>query len=317
MIQAWLELARLTNAPTVVTNALLGAAVAMAWCASIDAAPVAGRDIAILVAALVSTYTAGMIMNDWFDLAIDRVERPGRPLPSGRISSTAALNVAIILMGLGMILPCAVAPRMLVWVLLLGSAVVAYNRLHAWAFLAIPLLALCRMLAVTIPALALTPADQPPWPLLGCFIIPLGVFIALVTLIARREVGAPGARRWLGVLLPIAALAPLASIASGLLPRLTEGRLLGLGFITGALIAWLIRAQLFATPLPRRMVAPLLPGRLKPGGVRMPRAVMAWIGAIALMDAMGLLLLGEPGLAVAAIGLFFLTTVGHARIAGS
>ena len=31
-------------------------------------------------------YAAGIVLNDPFDLEIDRVERPGRPLPSGRVS---------------------------------------------------------------------------------------------------------------------------------------------------------------------------------------------------------------------------------------
>ena len=31
-------------------------------------------------------YAAGIVLNDVFDYEIDRVERPGRPLPSGRVS---------------------------------------------------------------------------------------------------------------------------------------------------------------------------------------------------------------------------------------
>ena len=45
-----------------------------------------GGALACLVAASALLYTAGMVLNDLFDLEIDRKERPKRPLPSGQIS---------------------------------------------------------------------------------------------------------------------------------------------------------------------------------------------------------------------------------------
>src|SRR4051794_13901119 len=39
-----------------------------------------------LTAASMVLYAAGMALNDLFDLEVDRAERPGRPLPSGRVS---------------------------------------------------------------------------------------------------------------------------------------------------------------------------------------------------------------------------------------
>src|SRR3954466_13822058 len=38
-------------------------------------------------------YAAGMALNDLFDLEIDRAERPGRPLPSGRVSPVFAAGI--------------------------------------------------------------------------------------------------------------------------------------------------------------------------------------------------------------------------------
>ncbi len=47
---------------------------------------------------------AGNAFNDYFDYRIDRVNRPGRPIPSGRISRRNAFNYAVIinLLGLGL-----------------------------------------------------------------------------------------------------------------------------------------------------------------------------------------------------------------------
>jgi len=47
---------------------------------------------------------AGNAINDYFDLKIDRVNRPGRPIPSGRISQTSAFITALILFCTGIIL---------------------------------------------------------------------------------------------------------------------------------------------------------------------------------------------------------------------
>ena len=35
-------------------------------------------------------YASGTALNDVFDFEVDRAERPGRPLPSGRVSSRSA-----------------------------------------------------------------------------------------------------------------------------------------------------------------------------------------------------------------------------------
>lgn len=323
-VGAWLELARLSNAPTVMTNAMVGGAAALV------ADPRAGGGsssapwkLLALALAMACMYTAGMMLNDRLDVEIDRRERPSRPIPSGRISPAAALNAALALLGAGAIIACAVDRSALPWVLALAAAIVLYDLLHRRAWLGIPLLSCCRALAMAVPAAAMsgraaiTGGPREPWSLLASFAVPLAAYIAIVGLVARREVEARDRARWLGVLLVVPALAPLAALARGLLPPLTEERAFGLAFLAGALVAWLVRSQLFATPLPPRLASRFLPARVRPGGVRVPRAIMAWIGAIALVDAMSLVLLGQPGLALAALGLFFVVTVGHARIAGS
>ena len=37
----------------------------------------------------------GMITNDLFDIQVDTQERPGRPLPSGRVRMSAAWSLAL------------------------------------------------------------------------------------------------------------------------------------------------------------------------------------------------------------------------------
>ncbi len=57
----------------------------------------AGRDVAVtaVLAALVTG--AGNILNDCFDLEVDRVNKPARPLPSGRITTRAAIALYMVI----------------------------------------------------------------------------------------------------------------------------------------------------------------------------------------------------------------------------
>ncbi|MCD4844140.1 MAG: geranylgeranylglycerol-phosphate geranylgeranyltransferase [Methanosarcinales archaeon] len=56
---------------------------------------------------------AGNAINDYFDLEIDRVNRPRRPIPSGRMSQTAAFIIALILFCTGIILSYWLGPACL------------------------------------------------------------------------------------------------------------------------------------------------------------------------------------------------------------
>jgi 4-hydroxybenzoate polyprenyltransferase len=58
---------------------------------------------ALLAAASAALYTAGMVLNDVFDIDIDRQERPERPLPAGLISLPAARAFGFTLLTLGVI----------------------------------------------------------------------------------------------------------------------------------------------------------------------------------------------------------------------
>lgn len=79
------ELVRAAAALTVPGDALAGAAAA-GW--------PAGRRSALLPLASVSLYWAGMALNDWADRDLDAVERPERPIPSGRVAPGTALALA-------------------------------------------------------------------------------------------------------------------------------------------------------------------------------------------------------------------------------
>ncbi len=63
--------------------------------------PEALTAVGLAMAAAFLVTGAGNAINDWTDLESDKVNRPSRPIPSGRMSRRAALIYAIILFALG------------------------------------------------------------------------------------------------------------------------------------------------------------------------------------------------------------------------
>ncbi|MEV8437984.1 SCO3242 family prenyltransferase [Actinosynnema sp. NPDC051121] len=88
-MKAYLELVRAPAALTALGDTLVG-----------SATPLRGRRL-LLPLASAALYWAGMALNDWADRDLDAVERPERPVPSGRISPEAALATAVGLTGAG------------------------------------------------------------------------------------------------------------------------------------------------------------------------------------------------------------------------
>lgn len=116
------DLAELVRAPaglTVPGDTLAGAASA-GW--------PAGRRTALLPLASVSLYWAGMALNDWADRDLDGVERPERPIPSGRVAPGTALALAsgLTVTGVGIAAVAGGAPAAAVATVLAG-AVWAYD----------------------------------------------------------------------------------------------------------------------------------------------------------------------------------------------
>lgn len=85
---AWLELARIHNCTFAGVGVVIGALVATGGML----VPIQIFPLGFLVAALVAA--GGNTINDYFDRSIDRINRPERPIPSGKISPEKALTAA-------------------------------------------------------------------------------------------------------------------------------------------------------------------------------------------------------------------------------
>lgn len=114
----WAELLRVSALFTVPGDALAGAA-------SAGGRP--NRGTALAVGASLCLYEAGMALNDWSDRDEDAIDRPHRPIPSGRISPAAALGAAGALTAAGLGLAARAGRPALAVATALSATVWAYD----------------------------------------------------------------------------------------------------------------------------------------------------------------------------------------------
>lgn len=197
----WLELLRVSALFSVPGDLLAGAAAA-------GARP--GRRTLLATGSSLCLYEAGMALNDWADRDTDAVERPGRPIPSGRIAPAAALGAAAGLMGAGLALAAAAGRPSLVTATALAATVWAYD-LHLKNTPAGPLaMASARTLDVLQGAASVAPVRtgrairtlRRAFPSAAL----LGTHTLAVTTVSRREAQGSSSA------LPLAALGVVAAV---------------------------------------------------------------------------------------------------------
>ncbi len=98
---AWLVMVRPANVVTALTDVLAGAAIVggLATFACHHLYP----SLPLLLLSTAGLYAGGIVFNDLFDLEIDRLERPERILPSGRMTRAAALRLGVLLLITGVV----------------------------------------------------------------------------------------------------------------------------------------------------------------------------------------------------------------------
>ena len=98
MISAYLELARPINGLIAFISVYLGGMFAVGMREWVI---VTNVDVFMAATAALLLLSAGNVLNDFCDSEIDRINKPRRPIPSGRVSRRSALVFSVILMGLG------------------------------------------------------------------------------------------------------------------------------------------------------------------------------------------------------------------------
>ena len=189
--RAWAELLRLPALFSVPGDALAGAAA--------TGSPPGSRTL-LAIGSSLCLYEAGMALNDWADRDVDAVERPHRPLPSGRVRPAAALTAACALTGAGLALAARAGRPALAVAAPLAATVWAYDLGLKHTPAGPVAMGAARGLDLLLGAAATTGHARPALPSAAL----LGTHTLAVTTVSRQEArgGSP--------LAPLAALAATA-----------------------------------------------------------------------------------------------------------
>jgi heme O synthase-like polyprenyltransferase len=206
-LRAVLELMRVPNVFTAVADILLGYLFTHAelepW-----------QLVTLLIGSSALLYSAGMVLNDLFDRQQDAAERPGRPIPSGRVSTAGAGRLGFGMLAAGVVLAITAAWLSAEWrpagvAVALAVMIVLYDGVLKRTPLAPLAMGSCRMLNVLLGMSLAAGAWQPVNWLVAAGV---GLYIVGVTWFARTE--AKVSNRWQlcgATLVMLAAMGVMAS----------------------------------------------------------------------------------------------------------
>jgi 4-hydroxybenzoate polyprenyltransferase len=178
-LKPYLQLARFPNLFTAAADSLAG------WLL-VGGSLGVPRNWLPLVAASVCVYAGGVVLNDVFDIEVDRTERPNRPLPSGRVAFQVAawLGSALLVAGIALAALSGTPYALAVSVVLVGC-VLAYDAGLKRTVLGPEAMGACRGLNVLF-GMSASPVLGGPYGWLVA--VAYGVFVCGITWISRSEV---------------------------------------------------------------------------------------------------------------------------------
>jgi len=285
---AYLRLFRLPNVFTALADVMMGFLY-------VQQTLQPGLKFGLLAAASASLYTAGMVLNDLFDLPVDRHERPQRPLPSGAISLRQAQVWGGGLLLLGIVLAWLASLRSGMIGTTLAAAIVLYDGVLKKTVVAPFLMGSCRLLNVLL-GMSFATAEFPTTDQL-LVAAGIGIYIVGVTWFARAE--ARTSQRSL-LLLGLAIMGCGWGLL-GIFPRFRAAPLL---LLHGSTV-WPLLVALVALSVVRRCVAAILDPR--PATVQ--RAVKLCILTLITLDAAVTLVTSGPVWAMVVLSLLVPTLV--------
>jgi len=141
--------------------------------------------VILLCISTIGLYGGGVVFNDVFDAALDKLERPERPIPSGLISVKQASILGVSLLLVGIITAFLVNEISGLLSVSIAAAALIYNKWSKHHSIAGPLnMGLCRGLNLLLGISIVTVALNQWWFLA---FVPI-IYIAAITMISRGEV---------------------------------------------------------------------------------------------------------------------------------
>jgi len=181
MLKAWIQLIRPSNVLTAISDVLAGVALA---CLFLQSELPETESLIWITLSSMLLYTGGIVFNDVFDAALDKIERPERPIPSGKVKRSSAAILGTIAFSIGCFLAYQVNLTAFYIALAIVLMCLLYNGKAKHHFIAGPIvMGSCRGLNLLL-GMAVLP-DSLSYFYLA--IVPI-IYIAAVTNISRGEV---------------------------------------------------------------------------------------------------------------------------------
>jgi 4-hydroxybenzoate polyprenyltransferase len=219
--------------------------------------------VVLLCVSTIGLYGGGVVFNDVFDAALDKAERPERPIPSGLVTTRQGVILGLLLLAVGILSAGWVNPLSLSLSIILAAAALIYDK---WGkhhpFLGPLNMGICRGLNLLLGMSILQSLGE--YSMLVA-IVPV-IYIATITMISRGEVH--GGKKYL---LYTAALLYLAVIAC----------ILGFSWANGMIALTAVFLLCFAWMIFR----PLRRAIRDPAAGNIGKAVKAGVIGLILMDA--------------------------------
>jgi UbiA prenyltransferase family len=121
VLRQYLTLFRLPNVFTAPSNILAG------YYAVVEPANASGLHLGILIICSILLYLSGIVLNDYFDIEVDRRERPLRPLPAGTVSKRKVLLIGIVFIIAANFISLLVSTSTLIIAAILSGTIVSYD----------------------------------------------------------------------------------------------------------------------------------------------------------------------------------------------
>ncbi len=188
--KAWLNMLRISNSPTVVSNIMVGVAIAIQshheqWSHKFTPPPLQLiKPLFLITLILLMLYFAGMILNDAFDAKRDKENRPDRPIPQGVITARQAWVTGFILLMSAVLMAIGIGVSTVLATSVLAITIILYTFLHNHTIAGIFLMALCRGLVYIT---AVTAFSTPYTFVLLIFFISIMIYTSLLTYVGSFE----------------------------------------------------------------------------------------------------------------------------------
>lgn len=246
-LKEYLLLIRLPNVFTVPSNILAG------YFAAITLAEADSAHLVALVAPSCLLYVAGIVLNDYFDIEIDKRERPFRPLPSRNISKRYALSLVIVALLIANVIALILGPTSLALSLALTLVIIAYNYRLKHGPLGPFAMGAARLLNVIFGASLVLPyISNHSLAIVGTAAASLFLYVTAITILSKKEAGNERPNSTLAFLMILGVISAVAAL--GLLLQLQWAFLLNLSIFAAVMIITFKQHLLNALPSVQKAV---------------------------------------------------------------